>query len=302
VSQAAARTASEPDRRPPGAGPGPGAPDAPTERPGIWELAWPSILTSLLYSVVGIAAVRVVGDIGPSAVAAVTTGTQVFFGMQAVMMAISVGTTALVARAWGADDRDEAVRVTIASLLLGFGAAVGLGLPVFLWADPLAGLFLEDPASRAMAAEFIRWQAVFNWAFGINFILAAALRAAGDARSPLWVTGVVNVVNILLLPVLVHGRLGAPALGVAGAALATGIALSLGAAAFLGLWLTGCFRLPFRRLAAFDRARLGQHSSRWALPAGARAGGLPDRLLRLPGASSAGCTAPSRNSPPTAWA
>ena len=40
----------------------------------IWELAWPSILGNLLFSVIGIISIKIVGSLGSEAVAAVTTG------------------------------------------------------------------------------------------------------------------------------------------------------------------------------------------------------------------------------------
>ena len=64
-----------------------------------------------------------------------TVGNQIFFTLQAVMMAVSAGTTALVARAWGAEDRDEAVRVTFTSLAVGMALLV-LAVPFMVFAEP----------------------------------------------------------------------------------------------------------------------------------------------------------------------
>jgi Na+-driven multidrug efflux pump len=57
-------------------------------KPGIWELAWPAILTNLLFSVIGIVTIKIIGSLGAEAVAAVTTGHRIFFGLQAILMAI----------------------------------------------------------------------------------------------------------------------------------------------------------------------------------------------------------------------
>jgi Na+-driven multidrug efflux pump len=45
----------------------------------IWELAWPSILGNLLFSIIGIISIKIVGSLGSEAVAAVTTGHRLFF-------------------------------------------------------------------------------------------------------------------------------------------------------------------------------------------------------------------------------
>ena len=100
----------------------------------IWELAWPSILGNLLFSIIGIISIKIVGSLGSEAVAAVTTGHRLFFAIQAILMAISAGTTAMVARAWGAKNYAEAARVTSASLWVGNGVALTLTVPCIVFA------------------------------------------------------------------------------------------------------------------------------------------------------------------------
>lgn len=227
----------------------------PTERPGIWGLAIPSIAANLLYSVVAMVQMKFVGSLGPEAVAAIGVGQRVFFALQAVLMAISAGTTALVARAWGANDYDEAGRVTMASLTLGAVFGLALTLPGILAATPVASIFGLDTETISMAAANIRWMSVFNVAFAINMVLGAALRAAGDVWSPLWIGGAVNVVNIPLLYAFIFGEWGFPAMGVAGAAIGGGISFTLGGIVMLVLWLKQGFRVKYVSNGWFRRER-----------------------------------------------
>ena len=55
----------------------------------VWELAWPSILSNLLFTTVGFLHIKIVAGLGTSAVAAVTTGHRVFFLIQAILMGLS---------------------------------------------------------------------------------------------------------------------------------------------------------------------------------------------------------------------
>jgi putative MATE family efflux protein len=206
---------------------------------GIWELAWPAILGNLLASTVGLVDMKIVGALGAPAVAAAGTGNRIFFVLQAVLMAVTAGTTALVARAWGADDRDEAERVTRASLWICGALGTALAVPTFVFADALAGIFRLDAATVALAATFIRWITPFNLAFAVFFVISTALRAAGDTRTPLWIGAAANVLNVGLAYGLVYGRFGLPALGVAGAALANGLAFAFGALVTGLLWWRG---------------------------------------------------------------
>src|SRR5258706_16241844 len=84
----------------------------------VWRIAWPSVLTFALMTTNAILDRAFVGTLGRDALAAVGVGGQLIFLLVSVTMAISVGTTALVARFTGADDHNEAVRATGQSLAL----------------------------------------------------------------------------------------------------------------------------------------------------------------------------------------
>ena len=70
----------------------------------VWGLAWPSILSNLLFASVGMVSIKMVGSLGAEAVAAVGTGQRIFWVFQALLMAVMAGTTALVARAIGSGE------------------------------------------------------------------------------------------------------------------------------------------------------------------------------------------------------
>lgn len=223
------------------------------QRRGIWELAWPAITSNLLMSAVGMVDIKIVGTLGASALAATTTGHRIFFIFQAVLMAITTGTTALVARAWGANNRQQAAEVTLTSVWLCVGVSVAMTAPGVLFADQLAGIFRLEPETVALAGQFIRCLSFFNIAFAINIALGTALRAAGDTITPLWIGAVTNVVNVILVYALVFGEFGMPQMGIVGAALGSGLAFSTGAIILLTLWLRGRLVIGAGRRAHFSR-------------------------------------------------
>lgn len=205
-------------------------------RMGVWQLAWPAVLTNLLQSTVGLVDVKAVGSLGAPAVAAATAGHRLFFVLQAVLMAVSAGTTALVARAFGAGQREEAARVVSNSLVLACGIALVMGaLGVFV-AEPFAIMFGLTGEPRQLAITYIRWISGFTPVFAIGFVIGTGLRAAGDTRTPLLIGAISNAANIFLLYLLVYGGFGFPKIGIAGAAIAGGLAFSVSAAFALWLW------------------------------------------------------------------
>jgi putative MATE family efflux protein len=206
-------------------------------RPGIWSLAIPSIIGNLLFSIVALIQTKFIGGLGGDAVAAVGVGQRVFFTMQAVLMAVSAGTTALVARAWGADDQDEAGRITLASLVLASGPGIIFMVLGMVFFHPIASVFGLNPPTTTMAGETVFWQTAFVIGLTINFILSSALRAAGDAWTPLILNILTSVINIPLLYMFIFGAWGIPAMGPAGSALAMSLSFALGGIVLLVLWI-----------------------------------------------------------------
>jgi putative MATE family efflux protein len=222
----------------------------------VWQLAWPTVIANLLQSTVGLVDVKVVGSLGASAVAAATAGHRLFFVLQAVLMAAVAGTTAFVARAWGAGDHEEASGVVVDSLKLGVLIALIMGATGVMIAEPFAAFLDLAGETKRLAVTYTRWLSCFTVAYAIAFVLAAGLRAAGDTKTPLWIGVIGNVVNIALLYMLVYGGLGAPKLGIAGAAVAGGTAFSAGAVLVSILWLRGRLAVKPLRRRARDSARM----------------------------------------------
>jgi putative MATE family efflux protein len=225
------------------------------QRPTIWQLAVPSIMSNLMFSMVAMVQTKFVGSLGAPAVAAVGAGQRVFFALQALLMAIGVGTTALVARSWGAGQREEASRITSASLML--GALVGLVLMVFgmLFSHQIAGVFGLDEQAAQLASRNIFWLAAFIIGFAIDIILSSALRAAGNAWTPLLFGLAVNLVNLPLLYAFILGNWGAPRMGAAGAPFASGLSFVLCGAVLVYLWTRQKLTIKFHPGDVFKKVR-----------------------------------------------
>jgi putative MATE family efflux protein len=225
------------------------------QRPTIWQLAVPSIMSNLMFSMVAMVQTKFVGSLGAPAVAAVGAGQRVFFALQALLMAIGVGTTALVARSWGAGQREEASRITSASLML--GALVGLVLMVFgmLFSHQIAGVFGLDQHAAQLASSNIFWLAAFIIGFAIDIILSSALRAAGNAWTPLLFGLAVNLVNLPLLYAFILGNWGAPRMGAAGAPFASGLSFVLCGAVLVFLWTRQKLTIKFHPGDVFKKVR-----------------------------------------------
>ncbi len=225
------------------------------KRPTIGQLAIPSIMANLMFSLVAMIQTKFVGGMGAPAVAAVGAGQRVFFALQALLMAIGVGTTALVARSWGAGEQEEASRITSSSLML--GGLVGLIIMIFgmVFSHNIAEIFGLDDYTAQLASRNIFWLSTFIVGFAIDIILSSALRAAGNAWTPLLFGLAVNLVNLPLLYTFILGKFGAPRMGAAGAPFASGLSFVLCGAVLVSLWMRQKLTIKFIPGDIFKKAR-----------------------------------------------
>ena len=209
----------------------------------VWQLAWPTILSNLLFTTVGFAHIKIVSGLGNSAVAAVTSGHRIFFLIQAVLMGLSIATTAMVARSWGAKRIAEAEIVTWTSIALGLLLGLVLSLPALLMPEAVASMFGLDEETTRKTASFIFWLGVFNLFSALNMLLATSLRATGDVITPLWFLLFSSMFNILFGYLLAHGVAGLPAMGVSGVAFGGSFASAMVTCVFAAVWWRGKFTI-----------------------------------------------------------
>lgn len=216
----------------------------------VWKLAWPTIISNLLFTTVGFMQIKIVAELGTSSVAAVTTGQRIFFLVQALLMGISVAATALIARSWGARDFAKAESVAWTSLTMSMSLAVIVSIPVIFAPRLIASVFGLDDETTTLAAGYIFWLGLFNVFAAINMMLGTALRATGDVITPLVYLIFSSVLNVLFSYLMAFGVGPIPQYGVAGVALGGCLGASLITTAFFIAWWRGRFNLkPAKSLA-----------------------------------------------------
>ncbi|HEX7588313.1 MAG TPA: MATE family efflux transporter, partial [Anaerolineae bacterium] len=239
----------------------PRAPGAPvTLNRQLFQLAWPSLIENLLQTMLGFVDLVFVGQLGPDAIAGVGLGNQMMFLLQVLFMGLAVGNTALVARAIGARDKPDAERVAKQSLLLGVFISIGVALIGFVFSDSIIRVMGATPEVTQIGGSFLRIVSTFSVAIGVMLIGGGTLRGSGDTRTPMVITALINVVNVILDYGLIFGNLGLPQLGPVGSAVATTIARGVGAVLMLYVLFKrgSILKLPLRGGWGFDRSAISR--------------------------------------------
>jgi len=212
----------------------------------LW-LALPALGEQFLAFCVGFVDVFLSGMISREATDAV--GTAAYIGWLASLLfgLVGTGTTALVARFWGEGDYDSANRVANRSIAL--AAIVGGAVcALFYTAAPLLAGFLGMQGEQArITVRYLRVDAFGHLFFVFALIGSAALRGAGDTRSPMVILGLVSVLNVVLSPLLVFGAGPFPEMGVDGIVAGTLIARMIGGLLMVAALARGLSGLKLRR-------------------------------------------------------
>lgn len=236
-------------------------------RAEVWALAWPVILSFMLDSILGLAAMLMVGRLGAEAVGAVGLATQILGAVRAGIAAVGTGTIALVARYVGASDRDNAEDVLKQSVVWGVIVSTAIAIPVIVFARPAMTLFQVKGAMADMGARYLQIVMLSEPFTGVFLMCASALRGAGDTRTPLWIGGIVDVIAIVLNYALIFGKLGCPAMGVDGSAVATFIAYVIGGVIFFWVLAFPGMVLNFRWERLWPEIEPGRRILRIGYPA-----------------------------------
>ncbi|MEJ7602288.1 MAG: MATE family efflux transporter [Kofleriaceae bacterium] len=158
------------------------------------------------------------------ALSALGYATQIVFLLVIVMAGLTVGTVALVSRAYGAGDTERVNHLLTQAAQLTAIVGVTIGCLGAVLAGPILRAIGASEPAVAVGVEYLRPLMLSTPFFYFSLLYAGVLRGVGNTRIPFQCALVASVINLVLVYGLVLGKLGMPALGVSGAAIGTVIA------------------------------------------------------------------------------
>lgn len=201
-------------------------------RATLLRLALPVLVEQFLSFCIGLydtfLAGHLRGGISEVATSAVGIGVYVSWLGTLLFSFVSAGTTALVARAQGRGDLDDANRVTNRSFTLGLLVGLTFVACVVPLADLIARFILSGDAAVRITARYIRLDSIGLIFSSISYMGAAALRGSGNMRTPMLIFAVVAALNAAASTLLVFGAGPIPSLGIDGIVLGTVVARTTG--------------------------------------------------------------------------
>ena len=199
---------------------------------GFWRAALrltiPIALQNLLISSFSLIDTLMVGQLGDVALSAVGMAGQWSWLLNIALFGVISGTSLYISQYWGVHDIDGIHRTYGIALTSSLGISTVFMLLALLMPGTILSVFNRDPAIIEAGSAYLSIAALSYPAVAISNILSTVLRSTERVRLPLAVSGITAVANALLNYLLIFGKLGAPELGVRGAALATVISSWMG--------------------------------------------------------------------------
>ncbi|KXG73748.1 MATE family efflux transporter [Thermotalea metallivorans] len=190
-------------------------------------IALPIALQNLISSSLNMVDTVMIGRLGETEIAAVGLANQVFFLFILLTFGVNSGCAIFIAQFWGKKDIFNIRRVLGLALISGGMISLSFAAGAFFVPSFILSIFTKDKTVIELGAQYLRIVSFSYFITAISFAYGFASRSIGKAKLPMMVSAVSLLSNTVLNYLLIFGKMGFPAMGLRGAALATLIARSI---------------------------------------------------------------------------
>ncbi|MDC5821643.1 MATE family efflux transporter [Vibrio europaeus] len=197
-------------------------------------IALPITLQSIMFSSRSLVDVLMLGQLGEAEIAAVGVAARATFVTTIMLVGVTTGGALLTAQYWGASDRKGVRESTALTWLVCMVFAAITALLFILFPTQVMGLATNDPEVIQLGAEYLVITSVSMFAVACVASMAVGLRAMHKPGLSTFFSGIGILSNIFLNWVFIFGKLGVPAMGIKGAAIATVLSGAIEVATLFG--------------------------------------------------------------------
>lgn len=227
------------------------------------RIALPVAMQGMLNTIVNLVDTMMIGSLGATSIAAVGLANKVFFVFTLLVFGIVSGSGVLAAQYWGNGDIKNIKKVVGLALSLAFAASIAFLVPAVVCPEAVMRIFTASEDAIQVGAGYLTIVALSYPATAVSNTFVAMLRATGRVKAPVVISSCTIFINIFFNYTFIYGNFGAPAMGAAGAALATLIARLVEALAIILVVYLGKAPVAakFKEMFGYSREFLAQFFS-----------------------------------------
>lgn len=184
-------------------------------------IAIPISLQSLITIGVNMMDTIMLGSMGEVALSASSLANQFINIFHICCMGIGMGASVLTSRFWGMQDKDSLRKTITIMYRLCFVFGLLFTAATIIAPDALMRIYTSDEEVIRAGVSYFRWSVPCYWLLGFSLTTTIVLRSVGQVKLPLLCSVIAFFINIFFNWVFIFGKLGAPRMEVAGAAVGT---------------------------------------------------------------------------------
>lgn len=194
---------------------------------GLFALSWPILVENLIRISLNSIDVFMLSGYSEKAVAAAGLTNQFVFFLQLLYLMVASGASILISQYLGAQRKNEAGTIGMASIMLSllFGAVLSLGM--YLTADPVLRVYKLDFEVHRFAWQFLCIYGATSFFVAVSMVFSTILRTYGYNYKPMIINVVALIINVIGNYIAIYGPFGLPVFGVPGVAWATAISQAI---------------------------------------------------------------------------
>lgn len=193
----------------------------------LWGLVLPIAIQNLMTALVSASDAFMLGFVSQTSLSAVSLATQIQFVHNLFMLALTIGATTLAAQYWGKGDTDSVEEILAIVLKISMAVSVVFFIAAMFFSGFLMRIFTNDIKLIQAGIPYLRIVSVSYLFMGFSQIYLCIMKNSGRTAKSTIYGSVAVVINIGFNVIFIFGLAGFPAMGIAGAALATTVSRAL---------------------------------------------------------------------------
>lgn len=193
----------------------------------LWGLVFPIAIQNLMTALVSASDAFMLGFVSQTSLSAVSLATQIQFVHNLFMLALTIGATTLAAQYWGKGDTDSVEEILAIVLKISMAVSVVFFIAAMFFSGFLMRIFTNDIRLIQAGIPYLRIVSVSYLFMGFSQIYLCIMKNSGRTAKSTIYGSVAVVINIGFNVIFIFGLAGFPAIGIAGAALATTVSRAL---------------------------------------------------------------------------
>ena len=171
----------------------------------IFQITLPAVFDLLAQTLIMAFDMKMVSSLGPSAISSVGVGTAGMFALIPALIAVATGTTALLSRAYGADNKIEGKKAFTQSFFIAVPLGIFLTIIFLLFSEQIINLVGNAKDMNLKDAILYQNMTVIGFPFlGISIATFYAFRAMGENRIPMIGNTLALVLKLILNFLLIY--------------------------------------------------------------------------------------------------